>query len=196
MNPADEAEQDEMTAVETTELEGVLIITPAVHGDERGFFLESYRRDAYEAAGMPLEFVQDNHSYSMRGTLRGLHAQYRKPQGKLIRVLAGEVFDVVADARPESPTHGRHVSIELSGEDFRQLYVPPGLLHGFVVVSETAQVEYKCTDFYQPADELSVLWNDPDIGIDWPVSDPVLSDKDRDAPRLRDVQDRLLRFEG
>jgi dTDP-4-dehydrorhamnose 3,5-epimerase len=138
--------------------------------------------------------VQDNHSRSLRGTLRGLHAQHPRAQGKLIRVIEGEIYDVAVDARKGSPSYGRFVAAVLSAENFRQLYVPPGLLHGFCVTSDVAQVEYKCSEVYHKEDEIGVLWNDPEIGIDWPISDPLLSEKDRRAPRLADVQDRLLDF--
>ncbi len=176
---------------ETTELEGVLVITPTVHSDARGFFLESYRRKAYEDAGVLAEFIQDNHSFSARGTLRGLHTQYRKPQGKLIRVLDGEVFDVVVDARPDSATHGQHFSIRLSGENFRQLYVPPGYLHGFCVISESAHFLYKCTEIYDPDGELTVKWNDPTLAIDWPIDDPLISAKDANGMSLAQATDFL-----
>jgi dTDP-4-dehydrorhamnose 3,5-epimerase len=136
-------------------------------------------------------FVQDNHSRSVRGTLRGLHAQLRRPQGKLVRAVEGEMFDVAVDIRPRSPTFGRWVGIRLSGDNFRQLWIPPGFAHGFCVLSEVVHVEYKCTGFYDREDEISLAWNDPDVGIAWPVSDPMLSDKDRQAPRLAALRHRL-----
>jgi len=175
----------------TTELPGVLIIEPDVHRDARGFFLESYHAQKYQDGGLPLRFVQDNHSSSIRGTVRGLHAQDRRPQGKLLRVIQGEVFDVAVDIRRGSATFGRWVGIRLSAENFRQCYIPPGFAHGFAVLSESAQLEYKCTDYYDPSDEISVLWNDPEIGIAWPVENPTLSPKDRGARRLRDIAERL-----
>ena len=177
-----------------TEIPGVVIIEPKVFRDERGFFLESFQTEKYRAGGIDAVFVQDNHSYSVRGTLRGLHAQNPSAQGKLLRVITGEVFDVAVDARRGSPAYGRHVSAVLSAENFRQIYVPPGLLHGFVVTSEVAQVEYKCTTFYRPEAELCVAWNDPDLEIPWPITDPILSPRDAAAPRLRDVQDRLIDY--
>lgn len=177
-----------------TKLPGVIVVEPKVHGDDRGFFLETYRADVYREGGIRETFVQDNHSYSRRGTLRGLHAQFPHPQGKLLRVIEGEVFDVAVDARRGSPTYGEHFDVVISAENFRQIYVPPGLLHGFVVTSEVAQVEYKCTAFYHPEAELSVAWDDPDLGIPWPVDDPILSAKDAGAPRLAEVQDRLVDF--
>lgn len=170
-----------------TELPGVILIEPDVHKDARGFFLETYHRRKYQEGGIPGDFVQDNHSHSVRGTLRGLHAQRRRPQGKLVRAVEGEIYDVAVDARPGSATFGRWTAATLSAENFRQLYVPPGFLHGFCVLSPTAQVEYKCTDFYEPADEIGVLWNDPELAIPWPVKDPVLSEKDRRLPTWREL---------
>jgi dTDP-4-dehydrorhamnose 3,5-epimerase len=170
------------------ELPGVVIIEPEVHRDGRGFFLESYHARKFAAGGIDAVFVQDNRSRSAQGVLRGLHTQRRRPQGKLVRVTAGEVFDVAADPRPASPTFGKWVGVRLAAEDFRQLYVPPGYIHGFVVLSEWAEVEYKCTDFYDPADEAGVIWNDPDLAIAWPVEAPILSAKDARWPRLRDAR--------
>lgn len=182
-----------------TALEGVLLIEPAVHGDHRGFFLETYHRDKYRENGLDVTFVQDNHSKSSQGILRGLHAQLRKPQGKLVRAIEGEIFDVAVDMRRGSPTFGQWVGELLSAENFRQLYIPPDFLHGFYVVSDVAQVEYKCTDVYDPGHELGVAWDDPDIGIEWPLPNgeggravpPVLSTKDADAPRLREIVEQL-----
>jgi len=179
---------------EPTSLEGVILVKPAVFGDERGFFLETYHQEKYQANGIVQPFVQDNHSYSRRGTLRGLHAQLRYPQGKLVRAIVGTIYDVAVDARPDSPTFGKWVSAVLSSDNHHQLYVPPGYVHGFVVTSETAHVQYKCTDVYHPEDEISVLWNDPGIGIDWPpmeIGEPILKDKDRTAPRLAEIVDTL-----
>jgi dTDP-4-dehydrorhamnose 3,5-epimerase len=174
-----------------TKLSGVLVVEPDVHRDERGFFLESYHADKYRAAGIALDFVQDNHSRSTRGTLRGLHAQWRRPQGKLVRVLSGEIWDVAVDVRKRSPTFGQWVGVTLDSERHRQIWVPPGFVHGFCVTSDTAEVEYKCTDVYDPGGELGVRWNDPRIGIEWPVAEPVLSRKDAEAPLLADVLDLL-----
>lgn len=180
---------------EPTSLDGVILVKPAVFGDERGFFLETYHQEKYQANGIPDPFVQDNHSYSKRGTLRGLHAQLRYPQGKLVRAIVGEIFDVAVDARPDSPKFGQWTSAVLSSDNHHQLYVPPGYVHGFVVTSETAHVQYKCTDFYHPEDEISVLWNDPGIGIRWPeigeIGEPILKEKDRTAPRLAEIVDTL-----
>jgi dTDP-4-dehydrorhamnose 3,5-epimerase len=178
-----------------TAVSGVILVEPRVHRDDRGFFLESYHAEKYREGGIAASFVQDNHSRSTFGTLRGLHAQAPPHgQGKLVRVIEGEVYDVAVDARRGSPTFGKYAAAVLSDENFHQLYVPPGLFHGFLVTSEIAQVEYKCTGLYVPEAELSVVWNDPDIGIPWPVDQPLLSAKDRDAPRLRDVEDRLADF--
>lgn len=174
-----------------TELPDVVLVEPDVHRDGRGFFLETYHRRKYADGGITAEFVQDNHSCSGRGTLRGLHAQVRRPQGKLIRCLEGEIHDVAVDIRRQSPTFGRWVGMTISGDDFRQLWIPPGFAHGFCVLSEVAHVEYKCTELYDAADEISIAWNDPDIGIAWPIREPVVSDKDSRAPRLRDVEGRL-----
>ncbi|MFK7733230.1 MAG: dTDP-4-dehydrorhamnose 3,5-epimerase [Pseudomonadales bacterium] len=172
-----------MNVIETA-LPGVLIIEPTVHGDHRGFFLESYRAKQYAEMGIKQAFVQDNHSRSQYGVLRGLHFQISQPQGKLVRVTRGSVFDVAVDVNPESETYGQHVGVDLSEDNHRLFWVPPGYAHGFVVTSEIADFQYKCTDYYQPADEGGVAWNDPDIGIDWPVEQPTLSEKDSALPRL------------
>lgn len=179
--------------VVTTELAGVVVIEPAVFRDPRGFFVETYHAERYRAAGIDVEFVQDNHSCSERGTLRGLHAQERFAQAKLVRVIEGEIWDVAVDIRVGSPTFGRHVGVTLSADDQRQIFVPAGFAHGFCVLSERAQVEYKCTDYYHPEDELRVLWNDPELAIPWPVTAPTLSDKDRTAEPLRALRARLPR---
>jgi dTDP-4-dehydrorhamnose 3,5-epimerase len=183
--------------IETTSLPGVLLVVPRVFHDDRGFFLETYHRDKFDAGGVDVTFVQDNHSRSQHGTLRGLHAQTRKPQGKLVRCIEGEIYDVAADVRRGSPTFGKWVGVVLSAQNFRQLYVPPGFVHGFYTVSEFAQVEYKCTDVYDPGHELSILWNDPDLAVDWPLSgeSPVLSPKDAAGLRLADATDQLPLFQ-
>ncbi len=168
-------------------LPGVILVEPKLFPDERGFFLETFHERKYREGGIPASFVQDNQSRSVKGTLRGLHSQRQKPQGKLVRAIEGEIFDVAVDVRRGSPTFAKWVGVVLSAENFLQLYVPPGFVHGFCVLSEIAQVEYKCTDFYAPNDEQSVIWNDPDIGISWPVADPVVSPKDRIAPRLAEI---------
>lgn len=179
-----------------TELPGVVVIEPEVHKDERGFFLETFHGERYRRHGLPEVFVQDNHSRSVRGTLRGLHAQLRRPQGKLVRVVAGEVWDVAVDIRVGSPTFRRWVAVVLSAGNFRELYVPPGFAHGFCVLSEVAEVEYKCTDYYDPESELRLAWNDPELAIPWPVRDPILSAKDRAARTLRELHSLLPRYQG
>ena len=177
--------------VETTAIEGVLILQPKVFGDARGFFFESFNQKAFDdAVGAHVEFVQDNHSRSARGVLRGLHFQKGpKAQGKLVRVTAGAVFDVAVDIRRDSPTFGRWVGAELSGDNHRQLWIPPGLAHGFLVLTETADFLYKTTEFYSPQDEGAVRWDDPDLAIAWPDlgEAPRLSAKDAAAASLRDL---------
>jgi dTDP-4-dehydrorhamnose 3,5-epimerase len=164
----------------------VILFEPKVFGDERGFFFESFNQARFEAAvGRSVPFVQDNHSKSSKGVLRGLHYQVQQAQGKLVRVAQGEVFDVAVDLRKSSPTFGRWVGALLSGDNKKQLWVPPGFAHGFVVLSDTAEFLYKTTDYYAPAHERSLLWNDPALGIEWPLqSEPVLSEKDRNAKLL------------
>jgi dTDP-4-dehydrorhamnose 3,5-epimerase len=171
-----------------TKLKGCVIIEPQVFGDERGFFLETFQAARYEQeAGIDLPFVQDNHSRSTRGVLRGLHFQKTKPQGKLVRVVSGEVYDVALDIRKGSPTFGEWEGVILSENNKKQFWVPPGFAHGFVVLSDTADFEYKCTDYYDPSDEGSILWSDPDLDIPWPIANPVLSAKDESAKRLVDL---------
>ena len=167
-----------------TALEGVLIIEPDVHRDARGFFLESWHERKYREAGVTGPFVQDNHSRSVRGTLRGLHAQRRRPQAKLVRALRGEIFDVAVDIRPGSGTFGRWVSATLSEDNFRQIFVPEGFAHGFCVLSEVAEIEYKCTGLYDRSDEIGLRWDDPALGIPWPLTAPLLSPKDAALPSL------------
>jgi len=167
-----------------SKLPGVLVVEPDVYRDSRGFFLETYHAQKYAEGGIAATFVQDNQSRSVRGTLRGMHAQLRRPQGKLVRVIAGEIFDVAVDIRPESPHFRRWVGETLSAENFRQMYVPPGCAHGFCVLSDWAEVEYKCTDFYDPGGEITFAWNDPSVGIVWPIREPILSVRDSTAPLL------------
>jgi dTDP-4-dehydrorhamnose 3,5-epimerase len=172
----------------TTKLPSVVIIEPCVFGDRRGFFLESFQADRYrDEVGIELPFVQDNHSRSTKGVLRGLHFQVKKPQGKLVRVVRGEVLDVVLDIDPQSPTYAQYEAVLLSEDNHRQLWVPPGYAHGFVVLSDTADLEYKCTDYYDSTDEGGVIWNDPVVGIDWRISNPLLSDKDLGLPTLAEL---------
>ncbi|WP_291984386.1 dTDP-4-dehydrorhamnose 3,5-epimerase [Luteitalea sp.] len=167
-----------------TALPGVVIIEPTVFRDERGFFLETYHATRYAEAGLDVTFVQDNHSRSRQGTLRGLHFQRTRPQGKLVRAVEGEIFDVAADIDPSSSTFGHWVGVLLTADNFKQIYVPPGYAHGFCVISPVAQVEYKCTAFYDAADEGGVMWNDPVLGITWPLTDVVLSRRDQQHPPL------------
>lgn len=174
-----------------TEIPQVLFIEPDVHRDGRGYFLETYHERKYREAGLEASFVQDNHSFSVHGTLRGLHAQLRHPQGKLVRAVVGEIFDVAVDLRPGSPTFKRWVARTLSEANCHQLYVPPGFAHGFCVTSEQAHVQYKCTALYDREDEIGLLWNDPEIGVAWPVASPLLNDKDSTAPRLGEILRRL-----
>jgi dTDP-4-dehydrorhamnose 3,5-epimerase len=175
--------------VETTGLSGVLVIEPVVHRDHRGFFLETWRADRYAEAGVPVGFVQDNHSRSARGTLRGLHYQVEEVQGKLVRCAAGEIFDVAVDLRRGSPSYGRWAAATLSENDHRQLWIPPGCAHGFYVLSEIADVVYKCTAPYSPAHERVIRWDDPDLAIAWPLAGgaPVVSPKDAGGLAFRDA---------
>ncbi len=175
-----------------TDLPDVLLIEPDVHRDERGFFVETWHAGRYADAGVDVRFVQDNHSRSQRGALRGLHAQVATPQGKLVRATLGEIFDVAVDIRHGSPTFGRSVGVLLSAENFRQLWIPEGFAHGFCVVSEIAELQYKCTDLYDPTSEITIAWDDPTIGIEWPIEKPLLSDKDRAGRSLADYPSRDL----
>jgi dTDP-4-dehydrorhamnose 3,5-epimerase len=175
-----------------TALPEVLLIEPDVHSDARGFFLETYHQQKFEQLGIRDRFVQDNHSLSARGTLRGLHYQLRHAQAKLCRVIHGEVLDVAVDIRRGSPSFGKWISAKLSAENKRQIYIPGGFAHGFVVLSEIAEFLYKCSDFYHPEDEQGILWNDPELGIDWRISDPTLSSKDQRNPRLAQISQDCL----
>jgi len=173
---------------EETILEGILVITPEVFSDERGFFYESYNADTYNRVGIRDVFVQDNHSKSVRNTVRGLHFQSEPGQAKLLRVVKGAIFDVAVDIRIGSKTFGRWVGIELSAENRKQVYIPVGFAHGFCVVSDEAEVLYKCSSLYNPATERTIAWNDPDIGIDWPVKNPILSQRDRTGKSLAEYK--------
>lgn len=175
-----------------THLSGVVLIEPDVYADARGFFMETWHQKRYFEAGIKANFVQDNLSLSRRGILRGLHYQWPKPQGKLIQVLYGAVFDVAVDIRFGSPTFGQWVGYELSAANHRQLYIPEGFAHGFCVLSDEALFAYKCTDFYHPETEYSLRWDDPDLGIPWPVTEPLLSDKDRNGYFLKDLPKEAL----
>lgn len=174
-----------------TDIPDVVLIKPQVFGDARGFFMETWEARKFANAGYAHDFVQDNHSRSVKGTLRGLHYQIKQPQGKLVRVIAGEVFDIAVDLRKRSPTFGKWVGAYLSAENKQQLWVPPGFAHGFLVTSDVAEFVYKCTDFYAPQFEQTVIWNDPEIGIEWPLSAgqmPLLSNKDNAGRLLRDAE--------
>lgn len=172
-----------------TKIPDVKIIEPKVFGDERGFFLETFQSEKYKRAlNIEGEFVQDNHSRSAKNVLRGLHFQRNNPQGKLVRVVRGEVYDVAVDIRPESPTYKQWVGVYLSEENKTQFWVPPGLAHGFVVISEYADFEYKCTNYYDPSSEGCLAWNDPELGIDWPVLEPILSEKDKAGQLLSELK--------
>ncbi|MDY7229549.1 dTDP-4-dehydrorhamnose 3,5-epimerase [Hyalangium rubrum] len=175
--------------VTPTEIPGVLIIEPKVFGDDRGFFLETFNAKRYAEAGIPGPFVQDNYSRSVKGTLRGLHFQEPQPQGKLVQVVAGAVWDVAVDIRKGSPTFGKWVGVELSAENRRQFWVPPGFAHGFYVLSESADFQYKCTALYAPENDRGIRWDDPALAIAWPLSEgaPKLSAKDAAAPHLKDA---------
>lgn len=176
-----------MNVIQTV-LEGVVIIEPKVFGDHRGFFMETFSAERYrELAGIELSFVQDNHSRSNKGVLRGLHFQKTKPQGKLVSVTRGAVYDVAVDINPESPTFGKYVGVELNDKNHRQLYIPPGYAHGFCVLSDVVDFTYKCTDYYQPEDEGGLAWDCPYIAIDWPIADPQLSEKDKAYPGLQEL---------
>ena len=171
-------------------IDGLYIIEPAVHGDNRGYFMETYNFRDMEENGLNMVFVQDNQSMSIKGVLRGLHFQKNYPQGKLVRVIKGRVFDVAVDMRPESESYGKWYGVELSEENKKQFYIPEGFAHGFYVMSETAEFCYKVTDFYHPGDESGLLWDDPDIGIEWPIPEgevPVMAERDRHWPKLKDV---------
>lgn len=174
-----------------TPIEGLVIIEPKVFGDNRGYFMETYNYEDFKAAGLGMTFVQDNQSKSIRGVLRGMHFQKKHPQGKLVRVIKGEVFDVGIDLRKGSPTYGKWYGVLLSEENKKQFYVPEGFAHGFLVVSEEAEFVYKCTDFYHPEYEGGIAWNDPDVGIEWPIDgieEVLLSEKDKKAPRLSELK--------
>ncbi|CAH5655747.1 TPA: dTDP-4-dehydrorhamnose 3,5-epimerase [Enterobacter cloacae] len=174
-----------------TKLDGVLIIEPRIFGDERGFFYETFHAQRYKEFGIKENFVQDNRSRSTGGVLRGLHFQKRKPQGKLVTVTQGEVFDVAVDLRPNSSTFGKYESIVLTGENKIQFYIPPGFAHGFCVLSDSADFQYKCTDFYDPSDEGGLIWNDKTVDINWPIEEPKLSDKDKILPSLEQIAKNL-----
>ena len=175
-----------------TGIPGVWMIQPDVYRDARGFFLESYHKERFSEIGITDRFVQDNHSCSSQGVLRGLHYQVQRPQAKLCRVVEGSVLDVAVDIRSGSPTFGKFVTVVLSDEQQNEIYIPPGFAHGFIVLSGRAQFLYKCTEFYDPKDEAGIAWNDPDLRISWGIPDPIVSEKDRKNPRLAEVSESLL----
>jgi len=181
--------------VQETPLPGLLLLHPRLFRDERGWFAETFHEGRYRDLGIPEAFVQDNVSYSKRNVLRGLHLQNPNPQGKLVSVLHGEVYDVAVDVRPGSPTFGQWYGLTLSAQNGYQLWIPPGFAHGFVVTGAEAVFSYKCTDFYAPHAELSLRWDDPGLGIEWPVADPIVSPKDATAPLLQDIPRERLRLE-
>jgi len=176
-----------MNVIET-KLPGVLIIEPKVFGDHRGFFKETFQSERYAEAGIDLPFVQDNHSRSQKGVLRGLHLQKTRPQGKLVSCTRGIVYDVAVDVNPESTTFGQYVGVELTEDNHLQLWIPPGYAHGFCVLSDVADFQYKCTDLYFPEDEGGLIWNDPEVAIEWPIKDPKLSKKDQKLPTLAQIR--------
>lgn len=182
--------------VSLTSIPEVLLLSPRIFPDMRGFFFEAFNERSFAAAGIPARFVQDNHSRSTAGVLRGLHYQLKSPQGKLVRVARGRIFDVAADIRRGSPTFGKWVGTELDDSSHRQLWIPPGFAHGFCTLSEEADVIYKCTDFYAPEDERGIVWNDPTLRIDWPVLDPMLSEKDARYSGVAEAENQLPRYKG
>jgi dTDP-4-dehydrorhamnose 3,5-epimerase len=176
---------------EPTKIQDIILISPQMHGDERGFFMETYQAQSFGAAGLPFIYVQDNHSGSQHGTLRGLHYQVRQAQGKVVRVIAGEIYDVAVDLRHWSPSFGQWVGVELSAKNKLQIWIPPGFAHGFYVISEWSEVVYKATDYYAPEWERTLLWNDPSLNITWPIppgEDPILSPKDKQGKLLSDAE--------
>ena len=181
--------------VEKTPLEGLLLIKPNVHEDKRGYFYENYRDEIFEANGLPTNFRQDNQTKSVKGTLRGLHYQLKYPQGKLVRVSLGMVYDVAVDIRKTSPTFSQYFGVTLTDQDHLQMYIPPGFAHGFCVLSDTAIFQYKCTVLYHPEDEFGIRWDDPQININWSIIDPVISDRDLELPFLAE-QKNIPVYEG
>lgn len=177
--------------IESTHLNGVVILNATVFGDDRGFFMETFHSGKASDLGIPDNFLQDNHSKSARGVLRGLHCQYPGWQGKLLRVISGAIYDVAVDLRIDSDTFGQWVGVELSADNKKQIYVPEGFAHGFCVLSETAEVLYKCTSLYAPQEELTLNWDDPDVGVKWPIDNPLLSDKDQRGLSLEEIRQRL-----
>lgn len=178
--------------IENSEISEIKIITPQIYEDERGYFFESYNANDFKKLGLPTKFLQDNQSYSKKGTLRGLHYQLKYQQGKLVRVIKGKVFDVAVDIRQGSPTFGKYVGVHLSDENNKIMYIPEGFAHGYVVLSETVIFQYKCTEIYHPEDEYGLLWDDKDLNIQWPVINPILSNRDKSLPTLQSVNKEYL----
>lgn len=178
--------------IEDSKISGIKIITPQIHKDDRGYFFESFNSKDFKTLGLPTKYLQDNQAFSKKGTLRGFHYQLKYPQGKLVRVIHGEVFDVAVDIRQGSPTFGKYVGFNLSGKNNKIIYIPEGFAHGYVVLSETVIFQYKCTELYHSEDEYGLLWNDNDLNIQWPVKNPILSQKDRNLPTLKLIDKKYL----
>ena len=178
--------------IEDSKIRGIKIITPEIHKDNRGYFFESFNSKNFNDLGLPTHFVQDNQSFSKKGTLRGLHFQLKNPQGKLVRVIKGEVFDIAIDIRRGSKTFGKFEGVILSDKNNKIMYIPEGFAHGYLVLSNNAIFQYKCTEFYHPEDEFGLLWNDKDLNIDWPIKNPILSQKDKDLPTIQTISDEHL----
>ena len=178
--------------IEDSKIPGIKILTPEVHKDDRGYFFESFNRQDFKKLGLPTKFVQDNQSFSKKGTLRGLHFQLKNPQGKLVRAIKGEVFDIAIDIRRGSETFGKFAGVLLSDKNNKIMYIPEGFAHGYLVLSNNAIFQYKCTEFYHPEDEFGLLWNDKDLNIDWPIKNPILSQKDKDLPTIQTIGDKHL----
>ncbi len=178
--------------IQDSEIPGIKIISPKIHKDNRGYFFESFNSEDFKSFGLPIRYLQDNHVFSKKGTLRGLHYQLKYPQGKLVRVVQGEVFDVAVDIRVGSPTFGKYERFNLSSNNNKIMYIPKGFAHGYIVLSETAIFQYKCTEIYHPKDEYGLLWNDKDINIEWPMKNPILSEKDNNLPTLQSINEKYL----
>ena len=178
--------------IEDSKISGIKIITPKIYKDDRGYFFESFNANDFKKLGLPIKYLQENQAYSKKGTIRGLHYQLKYPQGKLVRVIQGEVFDVAVDIRRGSPTFGKYDGLHISDKNNKIMYIPEGFAHGYVVLSETAIFQYKCTEIYHPEDEYGLLWNDKDLKIQWPVINPILSNKDKSLPSLQFVNKKYL----
>ncbi len=181
-----------ITHIENSEIAGIKILTVQIHTDDRGYFFESFNSEDFKNVGLPIKFSQDNQAFSKKGTLRGLHYQLKYPQGKLVRVIQGEVFDVAVDIRIGSPTFGKFEGFNLSDKINKIMYIPEGFAHGYLVLSETAILQYKCTEIYHPEDEYGIFWNDRDLNIQWPMKSPILSKKDKSLPTLKSINEKYL----